>query len=72
MIMARQDSGATPRSLYRRLNDALARRAGPAQVGPYESPDDRPTVSPLCPMCGGELAAHGVRHVDGRKVLTCP
>jgi len=61
------------RSLYRRINDAFARKAGPAQVGPYEPADRPPRVGTRCPICGHELSEHSVAYApDRRKVLSCP
>ncbi len=64
---------ADGRSLYRRINDAFASKAGPAQVGPYEPSTQPRVVDTHCPICGHELSEHTVAHTpDRRTVLTCP
>lgn len=55
---------------YQWWNRKLVRLAGPAQVGPYETPP--PPVAQVCPVCNAPLAEHEIDRSGARTFMRCP
>ena len=58
---------------WEKLNAALFPYIGPPPLGPYDEPEQPPSSSKACPMCGNLMADHVMDRAPGRPTyMSCP
>ncbi len=53
------------------LNNALSRKIGPADLGPYNTVVAQMGEA-VCPICGTPMAEHSIDRSTANAVLNCP